>query len=79
MPYIKQEDRDEASIRLATPGELNFAITMLIRSYLRTHGKSYTTCNAVIGALDAAKMEFYRRVVAPYEDQKIAENGDVYP
>jgi hypothetical protein len=24
------------------------------------------------------KQEFYRRVAMPYEDSKIAENGDVY-
>lgn len=31
------------------------------------------------GAIECAKLEFYRRVAAPYEDKKIAENGDVYP
>jgi hypothetical protein len=35
--------------------------------------------NDVVGALDGAKAEFQRRVVAPYEDKKIRENGDVYP
>jgi len=34
--------------------------------------------NAIIGALECAKLELYRRVAAPYEDDKIAENGDVY-
>lgn len=34
--------------------------------------------NSGIGALEAAKLEFYRRVVAPYEDKKIFDNGDVY-
>jgi hypothetical protein len=29
--------------------------------------------------LTDAAAEFYRRVVAPYEDAKRAENGDVYP
>jgi hypothetical protein len=37
----------------------------------------YRDYHAVIGALEAAKLEFYRRQVAPYEDGKIAENGDV--
>jgi len=32
----------------------------------------------VIGALEACKLEFYRRAVVPYEDKKIKENGDVY-
>jgi len=32
-----------------------------------------------IGALRNAQFEFYRRVSRPYEDLKIAQNGDVYP
>jgi hypothetical protein len=33
----------------------------------------------VRGAIRACQAEFYRRLIAPYEDQKIKENGDVYP
>jgi hypothetical protein len=28
--------------------------------------------------VDCARLEFYRRVVAPYEDLKLAANGDVF-
>jgi len=31
-----------------------------------------------MGALNGANQEFYRVVVAPYEDAKISENGSVY-
>lgn len=31
----------------------------------------------VLGMLECCKMELYRRHVAPYEDEKIIENGDV--
>jgi len=31
-----------------------------------------------MGALEGAKLEFYRRVVVPYEEKKMKENGDVY-
>jgi hypothetical protein len=34
--------------------------------------------NEAIGVLECAKLELYRRVAAPYEDEKIAESGDVY-
>ena len=34
--------------------------------------------NEAIGALECATLELYRRKVAPYEDGKIAENGEVY-
>ena len=39
---------------------------------------NYALYNAVIGVLECAKMELYRRQISPYEDRKIAENGDVY-
>jgi hypothetical protein len=39
---------------------------------------SYQSINDVLGALEGAKLEFYRRIAAPYEDTKIQENGDVY-
>ena len=80
MPYVKQYDRN----RLATtgtpltPGELNYSITMLVKRYIDEHGLCYVTINDVVGALEGAKIEFYRRVAAPYEDRKISENGDVY-
>jgi hypothetical protein len=35
--------------------------------------------NDIIGALEACKLEFYRRLVSHYEDIKIRSNGDVYP
>ena len=37
-----------------------------------------TVMNGGLGALRYASYEFYRRAVAPYEDDKIAKNGDVY-
>jgi hypothetical protein len=81
MPYIKQERRDAicAGARPQDAGELNFAITVLVDNYLSDKGAiRYGHLNEVIGAIDCAKLELYRRVLAPYEDQKIQENGDVY-
>ncbi len=81
MPYIKSERR-KAILAGAKPqdaGELNFAITGLVDNYLQEKGGlRYAHLNEAIGALDCAKLELYRRVAAPYEDNKIAENGDVY-
>jgi hypothetical protein len=81
MPYIKQYDRDcliLGSKRPQTAGELNFKITRLVTQYLESKGKSYQTLNEITGVLECAKQEFYRRVIAPYEDEKIKQNGDVY-
>jgi hypothetical protein len=78
MPYIKQVDRQRLEYELPqTPGELNYEITNLILKYW-DHSGNYQGINDIIGALEGAKLEFYRRVAAPYEDKKIVENGDVY-
>lgn len=68
----------QAPIRLASPGELNFAMTILASEYVRRRGMSYTVANEVMGVFASAQAEFYRRVVVPYEDIKRAENGEVY-
>lgn len=78
MPYITHSDKHRAAIAPQTPRELNFAITELIKGYLVRKGLHYTHLNDCLGALEGAKAEFYARVVRPYEEQKKAENGDVY-
>ena len=82
MPYITPERR-EAILAGAKPqdsGELNFAITVVVDSYLKDKGEiRYAHLNEVIGAIDCAKLELYRRVAAPYEDKKIAEHGGRVP
>lgn len=79
MPYIKHADRVRVLMDgPLTPGELNYAITCLCREYIMSRGASYANINDVMGALESAKQEFYRRVAVPYEDKKIKDNGDVY-
>jgi hypothetical protein len=78
MPYIKREVRNGLVVPYpATPGELNYCITLLAKNYVVARGMSYNALNDVLGAIEGAKQEFYRRVAAPYEDQKMKENGDV--
>lgn len=78
MPYINQSDRPVVFAHPETPGELNYCLTMVALEYLKAKGQSYTTINTIMGAFDCAAKEFYRRVAVPYEQKKIAENGDVY-
>jgi len=62
-----------------TPGELNFEFSVLIEDYLKANWPvNYQVLNDVLGALSGAAAEFNRRVVVPYEETKLAENGDVY-
>jgi len=59
-------------------GDINYIITRILLAYLCGTNMSYKTLNSVIGILECVKMELYRRVVEPYENKKIKDNGDVY-
>ena len=58
-------------------GWVNYLVTSIVVAALGPQ-PNYERFNALIGVLECAKLELYRRAVAPYEDKKIAENGDVY-
>jgi hypothetical protein len=80
MPYLNsairaslKEDRNPMN-----GGELNFLISNLLDRFIKARGLKYTNINEAVGALECAKIEFYRRVAAHYEDDKIVSNGDVY-
>lgn len=83
MPYISEERRQAlaslVSIGPEAAGELNYCITDMCLAYIDNQAvdPNYSIYNAVIGALESAKLEFYRRAIAPYETQKMFENGDV--
>ena len=84
MPYIHPLRRvyftdaiDSLLDDISSPGDLNFVVTTLLHGIVKRRGPSYGQYNALIGVLECAKLEFYRRKAAPYEDEKIAENGDM--
>ena len=87
MPYIKADARpvlDELMNPLidrikALPieeqdGALNYAVTRILKS---VYPQRYFHYNRAMGVLACITQEFYRVVVGPYEDVKIAENGAV--
>jgi hypothetical protein len=81
MPYINTDARNRLAEGKSpeNAGELNYAITRLIDSYLVEKGElRYANLNEVIGVLECAKLELYRRIAAPYEDKKKESQGDVY-
>ncbi len=56
---------------------INYVVTrLLVLAYGKT---SYDDINDVVGALECAKLEFYRRKAGPFSDQEAFVNGDVYP
>ena len=80
MPYITQDRREDLQYfdeTARTAGELNFQLTVAIKAYWKQNS-NYQGINDIIGALEGAKLEFYRRVAAGYEDTKLEQNGDVY-
>lgn len=86
MPYITPDERESLDLlakiihiyHLESPGQLNYIISEVAKDYLLTHGVRYGVMNEVAGALECAKMEMYRRVAAPYEDDMATMNGDVW-
>jgi hypothetical protein len=90
MPYIKQDLRDKVSVDLKNftnslksiindenrSGILNYAFSKIALEIIDKQPK-YSKINDIIGALECAKLELYRRTAAPYEDRKIGENGDI--
>ena len=91
MPYVREHDRkvlDDEILKLLArlrrlghdgmEGRLNYVITMLLTGTMPA-GFGYKHINRAIGILGCVQQEFYRRLVAPYEDKKIEENGDLLP
>lgn len=85
MPYIKDKDKhemadsiDDLKMFIESKGDLNYAICELVgRLILDSDKISYTTMSEWIDAVHDAETELRRRLLNPYEDIKIFENGDV--
>ena len=91
MPYIPPDQRevlDNPIISLACrilahdenerAGLLNYTISSLLARLSRGEDVNYNNINRMIGVLECAKLELYRRLASPYEDQKMQANGDVF-
>ena len=87
MPYIDRKARKmiDKGMMPVTAGQLNYKITTEILKWLdgikediNSEINSYADYNEVMGVLECVKQELYRRVIAPYEDKKEEENGDVF-
>lgn len=83
MPYITPEQKIDLDPILAqfpalTMPELDYVITKLAIDQVMNRPRQFVTLNEVWGVMTGAAQEFYRRLVAPYEDVKAFENGDVY-
>ena len=84
MPYIKKERQKvfddllkELALEVQNEGELNYCIYKLASLIIDRIGESYSNLSMCSSAMEHAKLEWYRRKLAPYEDKKIEENGDI--
>ena len=84
MPYIEPGARvvidpkvEALDSAILTEGDLNYVVTRLALRFARRKGLKYAVLNTVVGVFECAKLEFYRRLVACYEADKIYINGDV--
>ena len=92
MPYLHKTFREEIQLAtdldnltfyLANlkdedfAGAWNFLNYKICKEYLREKGNKYWRFCIVVGTMILCLLELWRRVISPYEDQKIKENGDV--
>ena len=84
MPYIPAEKREildpfltQLALEVETQGELNYCIYKLSSLLINRIGERYDTLSLCSSAMEHAKLEWYRRRLAPYEDQKIVQHGDI--
>ena len=81
MPYIQDKSHRAILdnvinnfIKLwVRPGYINYFLFKLAKRTCT----NYEQYRNFIGELEAAKLEIYRKQIAPYEEEKILENGDV--
>jgi hypothetical protein len=87
LPYIRPESRPKYEKQLTeliaifkslppeeVDGEMNYVITKILRE---VYPLRYFHINRAVGVLECVKLEYYRRIAAPYEDKKIQESGDI--
>ena len=92
MPYIKPEQRSMltgpiesliSAMKLTADtnedldGVANYVITKLLLGIFKQ--RRYATMARARGCIACVADELYRKYIAPYEDKKADENGEVYP
>jgi len=88
MPYIDKKSRKAIEPELKAlikklksipmdkiDGHINYCISTMMKEL---YSPSYFNYNRMMGVAACVQQELYRRLVAPYEDKKIKENGDVF-
>ncbi len=84
MPYIPGSRREvfdgllrQCAEYVQNEGELNYCIYKLSTLLIEKTGESYSNLSMCSSAMEHAKLEWYRKRLAPYEERKIMEHGDI--
>jgi hypothetical protein len=86
MPYIKQEDRAKyAKItnqiydleKIETKGDLEYLVFVLMKKFMVTREKRYSTLHEVVYAVMHCADEYRRRYLDKREDEARETNGDI--
>ena len=82
MPYVKAEQRPDLdtvvdlmkALEVKANGDLNYILYAFCKRRVKP---SYNNYKNFCGELRQCATEIERRMLGPYEDEKIVENGDV--
>jgi len=85
MPYVTQKDRGKYAIPVKfikqaiinTKGDLEYLVTVLMKQYMSTRERRYSTLHDVVYAVQHASDEYRRRHLDKREDEALEKNGDV--
>lgn len=92
MPYVQhlwrlryQKDLEKVISKLVEDtfggrennGVVVYIIYSIIKKIYGRDASNFEVKSNALKVLRATELEFYRRVMAPYEDKKIQENGDI--
>jgi hypothetical protein len=82
MPYLREKDKqelDEGDRPPETAGELTYCIQQRVQEFLKARPTlRFSDLAEATGAIEAAKFDFTSRILGPYENGKILENGDAW-
>ena len=86
MPYISQDQRDkyfhltteiEKLNEIETKGDLEFLVFYLMKKFMKTREKRYSTLHEVVYAVIHAGEEYKRRYLDVRENEAKEVNGDI--
>lgn len=91
MPYIVKDQRKQIDYKIDSLiqearnnpllpankrlGLVNYIVSRITMGILEP--SNYGEMASAIGTLECAKLEMYRRLIGPYEDEAILKNGDI--